>query len=76
MGSEVRGRPESPRTQPAHWLLAVLKCFDPSPRACGKTSPTFRYCSHRLTRLRCCNTSIFIVVVLVVVVLAVCLGTR
>lgn len=45
MGSAVPGWPESPRAEPAHWLLAVLKCFDPSRKACGQTPATFTYCS-------------------------------
>lgn len=45
VGSAVSGWPESPRAQPAHWLLAVLKCFHPSPKACGQTSAAFTCCS-------------------------------
>lgn len=44
VGSPVPGRPVCPRAQPAHWLPAVLKRFNPSPKACAQTSATSTYC--------------------------------
>lgn len=71
VGSPLPGQPDTPRAEPAHWQLAVLKCFHPSPKAkvCGESPvPPLLTSLPRLGMLWCRSTCIIVVVVVVLVI--------
>lgn len=71
VGSPLPGQLETPRAEPPHWQLAVLKCFHPSPKAkvCGESPvPPLLTSLPRLGMLWCRSTCIIVVVVVVLVI--------